>query len=136
MGFLKRMFGMEDPKVRFIKDLVKERIIFDQAAERVGYKAPYVDDAPDGAVMGLPEASIAVIVESYVALKRQGLSDESIFRRIEEHRSMNGGGIIPGELNLKSYIKYRFPYDHPTGELPSDRFLELAIEKARKFFSQ
>lgn len=80
--------------------------------------------------MGLTEARIVTIVETYWQLGNQGLSDKEIFEAIENHRAIMGAGTIPSPLTLSTYIKYRVGLEH-SGIAPiSETFIDEAIKEA------
>jgi hypothetical protein len=120
-------------KSELIRSLLRERLeilgIFEQF-RREFEATPYV------VLMGVPEATIVVNVESYVAFKRQGLDDSAIFARIEAHRATLGAtGVLPSPLTLETYIEYRLKLDHPEGSIPPG-FVRRAIQRSLEFFSR
>jgi len=134
MGLLGKMFGGRGTKLGLIKEMTKFRIQNDPGAKPLGVSTSAVDRMPEAQIMGLPEATIATIVETYTRLKKQGSQDGDIFDLIEAHRSRFGKvGNLPSPLNLYSYTKYRSRLDHPDFIVGEDVVEEL-IEKACQFF--
>jgi hypothetical protein len=113
MDFLARTFG-DGRKVALVRELVKKRIAGNALVEFQYGPPEKIDQMSDIEVLGWAEGTIVTIVESYYALKTQGLSDSEIFRRIEAFRSSDGSPIGPYKPELLSYIKYRLflEYDH------------------------
>ena len=125
-------FSVNSDKIELIKNLVKKRVQNDPIASTLGD----IDSLSETMLMGLPEATIMTIVETYCMMKRQGnLPDEEIFEAIEAHRSMLGDtGTIPSPLTLSSYIKYRLGLEHSHGAPLRSKFVDKAIEEAKRFF--
>ena len=120
-------------KAQLIRELLRERLellgVFDK------FRSEF-EATPDVALMGVPEATIVVNVESYVFFKRQGLDDGAILARIEAHRATLGpAGVLPSPLTLESYIEYRLKLDHAGTPMPPG-FLRRAIQRSLDFFSQ
>ena len=93
-------------KVELIRALLRERLetlgVFDK------FRSEF-EATPDVALMGIPEATIVVNVESYVFFKRQGLDDRAIFARIEAHRATLGpAGVLPSPLRGCAKIIWLF----------------------------
>jgi hypothetical protein len=132
-GIFGKLFGKGMSKEDLIKNLVRKRIQNDPIAKMLGN----VDDLPDSVLMGLPEATIVTIVETYCVMKQQAnLPDEVILEAIEAHRSTFGDtGTIPSLPTLSSYIKYRLSLEHPHGASISNTFVDKAIDEAKKFFT-
>ena len=119
-------------KVAFIKSLVKKRIQKDPGMSMTGN----IDALSDTMLMGLPEATIVTIVETYLQLKRQGISVTESLKAIENHRaSIGDSGILPSELTLSNYIKYRVGLEHSHGAPITDEFVEAAIKETIDAFS-
>ena len=121
-------------KAELIRALLRERLeilgVFDK------FRAEF-ESTPDVALMGVPEATIVVNVESYVALKRQGWDDGAIFARIEAHRATLGAtGVPPSPLTLETYIEYRLKLDHSEDTPIPGGFVRRAIQRSLDFFSQ
>ncbi|MBW1991910.1 MAG: hypothetical protein JRI59_07310 [Deltaproteobacteria bacterium] len=107
-----------------------------------------INKMSDNQLMGLPEASIVAICETYYKLKSQGMSDEDTFKIIEDHRAiLSGSGELPSPLTLNSYIKYRISHELnwslSQGSISfyarasfSDEFVDKAIKEASRFFSK
>lgn len=132
LGIFGKLFGKGMSKEELIKNLVRKRVQNDPIAKMLGE----VDELSELELLGLPEATIVTIVETYCMTKRQtNLHDEEIFEAIEAHRSMLGdSGKMPSPLTLSSYIKYRLGLEHSHGAPISNKFVDEAIEEAKKFF--
>jgi len=101
-------FG-KDPhnKNDLIRSLAKQRIRADPMAAAMGVNENTVDSLGIMQLTGLPESTIATIVETYATLKKQGTQDGEIFARIEAHRATIGAGQLPQPLTLENYVAYR-----------------------------
>jgi hypothetical protein len=87
--------------------------------------------------MGLPEATIVTIVESYCMMKDMTTkSDKEILESIERHRKIlfPESGPMPSPLTLSNYIKYRLNIEHSHGVPISNKFIDDAIEAANKVY--
>jgi hypothetical protein len=125
--------GVNSDKIGLIKNLAKKRVQNDPIASMLGD----IDSLSETMLMGLPEATIVTIVETWAILRKQGLRDKEILQRIEAHRASFGGyGDLPDPLTLQSYIKYRLDLEHGHGAPISEKFMDYAIEAAKKMFSK
>jgi len=132
MGFLKNVFGGGKPsKEDLIRDLAKERIKTDPLAESMGYNESMIDSLGTTELMGIPEAAIVTIVETYALSLKSGAPEEAILNHIENHRSQLGAGSMPVPLNLETYIKYRIEIEHGHGAPISEQFITKAIATTR-----
>ena len=118
-----------------VRELVKERIRSDPRAARLGLDESWVDSLTPIQLAGVPEFTVATIVESYASLKTQRVPDDDIFQQIEAHRSMIGVGDMPEPLTLESYIRYRVSLDHHPRAPASEDAISNAIRVFRKRFS-
>lgn len=130
MGFFSSLFGGGGPsKNDVIRSLAKTRL------RLLGIDDGPIDSLGMLQLAGLPESTIATIVESYGALKKRGESDEEIFLRIESHRAQIGSGDIPEPLTLESYVQYRIDVEHSHGAVPIDEgFITAAVRICREHF--
>jgi len=120
-------------KIKLIKNLAKKRFQNDPIAQAFSV-VEYIDGLPDTKLMGLPEATIVTIVETYWQLRDQGLSDKEVLEAIENHRAIIGAGTIPSPLTLSTYIKYRVGLEH-SGIAPiSETFIDEAIKEATAYY--
>ena len=134
-GFEKNYENKNDSINKFdlIRHLATKRVQNDPILS----KSVDITTLPDNILIGLPEATIVTIVETYVQLKRQGLRDKEIFEAIENHRASLGiAGTLPSQLNLPNYIKYRVRLEHSHGRAIGDNFIDEAIKEARKTFGR
>ena len=120
-------------KIELIRNLAKKRVQNDPIASMLGD----IDSFSETILMGLPEATIVTIVETYWQLKNQGLSDKEILEAIENHRASFGGvGTLPSQLTLSNYIKYRVRLEHSPSAPISDNFIDEAIKEATGAFAR
>lgn len=118
-------------KIELIKTLAKKRVQNDPIASMLGD----IDELSKTMLMGLPEATIVTIVETWAILKIQGVREEDILKRIEAHRASFGDyGDLPKPLTLENYIKYRLDLEHRHGAHISEEFIDYAIEVAKQQF--
>ena len=95
-----------------------------------------INSLSESVLMGLPEATIVTIVETYWQLKGQGVSEEEILEKIENHRaSLGDSGTLPSQLTLSNYIKYRLKLEHSQGAPISSAFIDEAIQEANEAFA-
>ncbi len=133
MGFLKNLFGGGKPsKNDMIKNLAKERIRTDPLAESMGFSESMIDSLGTTELMGIPEAAIVTIIETYALSLKSGAPEEAILNHIENHRSQLGTGSMPVPLNLETYIKYRIEIEHDHGAPISEQFISKAISFTRE----
>jgi len=107
LGFFKSIFGGLEGKISK-KELIRELVKM-----RINRPALFSNDVSEhdvdrmGAIMlnSLPEGTIVTIIETYIKLGQQGLSDQEIFYRIDSRRP--GQGVMPSPLTLSSFIQYR-----------------------------
>ena len=133
MGFLSNLFSGGKPnKENLIKNLAKERIKADPLAESMGFSESMIDTLGTIELMGIPEAAIVTIVETYALSLKSGAPEKAILNHIENHRSQLGTGSMPSPLNLESYIKYRIKIEHEHGAPISEEFVSSAISKTRE----
>lgn len=136
MGFLKKLLGGgRSDKEDLIRGLVKKRIREDPLAGNLGYDENMVDSLGTKELMGIPEAAIVTIVETYALSLKSGAPEEAILNHIENHRSQIGSGTLPNPLNLESYIKYRIEIEHGHGAPISEKFISDAIVTSREYYS-
>lgn len=120
-------------KIELIKNLAKMRVQNDPIASMLGN----IDSLSETMLMGLPEATIVTIVETYWQLRNQELSDKEILEAIENHRASFGdAGTLPSQLTLSNYIKYRVRLEHSHGAPISDNFIDEAIQEATETFAR
>jgi hypothetical protein len=135
MGLWSSLFGGSRPsKNDLIRALAKQRVRQDPMASAMGFNEHMVDSLGMLQLAGLPESTIASIVESYATLKKHGSPDHEIFTLIEAHRSSIGSGEIPHPLNLESYTKYRIELEHSHGAPISEEYVAEAVRVCRQHF--
>ena len=124
----------ERDKIFFIRNLAKRRIMNNSVIASM--PPGNIDNLPDTMILGLPEATIAYIVDTYLLLKRQGSSENDALKAIENHRASFGdSGTLPSPLTLQNYIKYRLKIEHSGGAPISQEFINRAIKEAVGFFT-
>lgn len=142
MGILNSIFGRK-PKVdktALIKALAMKRASKDPEMSGLGFE----DDIlrlNRIKVLGLPEAKIVGIVETYTRLKKEGADSLTIIEMIEDHRSniaLGGtpGGIMPEPLTLRSYIKYRVALETQGLRPVDEEFIDYAMDAAWEAYTQ
>jgi hypothetical protein len=121
-------------KTEFIKSLLRQRLegsgVFSQ------WRAEF-NQMTDAMVMGIPEAAIVTIVETYTQFRsRPGWADEAIFDAIERHRSaFTLGGQLPSPLTLTGYVSYRLELEHGHGDLRlTDEVTANAVRQSLVYF--
>ena len=135
MGFFSKLFGRRT-KEDLIRDLVKSRIKDDPKSEIFGVTPDTIDKLPQIMLMGLPEATIVTIAETYTLMKAQGVPEDEILEAIEVHRSSIGANKMPSPLSLQNYVKYRVAIEHSDGSPINEKFIDSALTEALRFFSQ
>ena len=128
-------------KIELIRNLVKRRVQSDPATSMSWDVASIVGDIESFSeieLMGLPEATIVTIIETYWQYRTQRRSDKEIFEAIENFRSRfdDDTGTLPSQLNLSNYIKYRLRLEHYSSPTISDNFIDDAIKEATRAFTQ
>lgn len=136
MGIVEKLFGSPQSKrLRLIRELVRFRIRTDPVAPVTGIDPNMIDTLSDGEIMMLPEASIAVIVESYIALVRKGADGESAIQAIDDHRSTSfQGKRSEGAQNLYDYVIDRIRVEHESGPPLDEGFIDTATLTCSKAF--
>lgn len=116
-----------------IKDLVRLRLSSDPHSATAGFDPRMVESLSDFELLGLPEATIVTIVETWAIGTLAGIPDAEIFARIEDYRSLLlPRRELPVPLSLTDYVKYRLAleYPPPIGEL----FVESAVKLAKEAY--
>lgn len=122
-------------KAKLIKKLIKERTESDPSLVVKGYHKSMVDSLSDLQLIGMPEATIVTVVETWAMLYNKGVLEDEIFKRIEAHRAtLAGSGEMPSPLTLSNYIKYRIDLEHQHGVPISNDFIDYAIDAAKRAF--
>jgi len=135
MGLFGNLFGGGVDKNALIKDLVRLRVRNDPMAAQMGFNESDADALSRMQLAGLPEATIATIVETWSTLRKHGVSETEILHRIESHRSMIGRGVVPSPLTLTSYVQYRLEVEHSHGARIDPLFIDAAVEVAKKAYA-
>lgn len=128
-----------EKKISLMRQLIKIRVQNDQLLKKKyeGKNVPEVYDLPEIVIMGLPEATIVTIAESYWMMKDMTTkSDKEILEVIERHRKtlFPESGPMPSPLTLSNYIKYRLNIEHSHGVPISNKFIDDAIEAANEVY--
>lgn len=135
MGFWNSLFGIGRPsKNDFIRNLAKQRLRQNPMASLMGLSESMVDSLGPLELVGLPESTIATIVETYAMLKKHRATDHEILGRIEAYRSSIGSGEMPNPLNLESYIQYRVKIEHGHGAPISAQYVAETVRKCCQHF--
>jgi hypothetical protein len=130
MGFLDSIFGSKKPPVEsLIKSLAMQRMAEGGFPDLEGMRQ-HIESLSAFQLAGIPESTIDWIVRAYISNKKTGVPDRLIFQTIENHRVSNGGpsGVMPGNLTLNNYIKYRIEIEH-SGDFmcPQDHQIDRCI---------
>jgi hypothetical protein len=100
-------------KESLVRKLVKQRLANDPNFAKMFNVSPAViDSMPIEVIMGLPEATIFSIVESWAQCLNENISPMRILQLIEAHRCGAAEGEIPYSLSLEVYIRYRVNLEH------------------------
>jgi hypothetical protein len=134
MGWLSNLFGVGRTKEGLIRALAKKRVASDPSAEVFGVTPAAIEALPLEMLMGLPEATIVMIVEAWSQGKAQSIPEDQVFELIEAHRSMAAEGEMPPSPTLESYITYRVSLEHSDGIPISEAHVRHCIREAREFF--
>ncbi len=130
-GILKR----KPTKESLVRKLVKQRLANDSNFAKMFNVSPAViDSMPIEVIMGLPEATIFSIVESWAQCLNGNISPMRILQLIEAHRCGAAEGEMPYSLSLEVYIRYRVKLEHSEGAPISDAHIDNCIFQARKFY--
>jgi hypothetical protein len=135
MGLFGNLFGGGVDKNALIKDLVRLRVRNDPLAAQMGFNESDVERLSGFQLAGLPEATIATIVETWSTLKKRGVAQAMIFAQIELHRSRIGSGPLPNPVTLASYVQYRLEIEHSDGAPMDPLFIDAAVEVAKKAYA-
>jgi hypothetical protein len=135
MSLFGTLFGGGVNKNALIKDLVRLRIRHDPMAAQMGFDESMVDSLSGLQLVGLPEATIATIVETWSILRKRGMSDAEIFQRIDNHRSKAFPcAEIPSAITLTDYVQYRVCLEHSHGAPIDSLFVDAAVEVAKRAY--
>lgn len=80
------MMGVSAKKENLIRRLLRERIEDDPSAAEFGQDASFAGKMPVTMLLGMPEATIVTCVESWAELKKQGIKNAEIAKRIAAFR--------------------------------------------------
>ncbi len=117
--------------------LAKLRLRSDLEANSKGITEDVVDGFSDAQVSALPESTIVHIVDAYFILKKKGVSDQDIFKRIDMQRSLLGQDTtVPAGVDLGGYIKWRLKAEFPAVASLEDMIVDMEILYATKWFSR
>ncbi|CAK8713381.1 hypothetical protein GCAAIG_02700 [Candidatus Electronema halotolerans] len=132
------LFGLFKKKITkesLIRELVKKRLANDpNFAEMFDVSPAVIDSMPIVVIMGLPEATIFSIVESWARCLNENISPMRILQLIEAHRCNAAEGEMPFSLSLEVYIRYRVKLEHSEGASISDSHIDHCIYQARNFY--
>lgn len=136
MGILDKLFGSpQSQKLRLIRELARHRIKTDPAAPFMGMEPSMVDSLTDEQLMMLPEATIATITETFIALTRQGMNAQAAITRIDDFRAASFGGIKSDQTaNVFDFIADRVRIEHTDGPPLDEAFIDTATFTSSKVF--
>ena len=128
-----RAAGAPD-RLKLVRSFVKKRVIQDPIASLHGYSPEMVDQLPPAVLLGLPEATLVLIVESFAALRKLGASESEALKRIEAHRSAVAPGRMPASASLEQYVAYRLSLEHSGGGPISHEHIADCVLLARTLY--
>lgn len=101
------------------------------------YDPSIIDATPIESIIGTPEGTLVVIVETFVSLANQGYGQEAALHAIEDYRKMFGESLspLPEPLTLKSYVRARIAIEHTQGVPMTDDLIRYGIQNAIDLFS-
>lgn len=135
MSLLGRLFGFKPSKTELVGQLVRDRIENTPEAWEAGVTPEVVDSLHESTLMGLPEATIVTIVESYVDLGTRGLREAEALGVIEATRSeLMGEGDVPMPPTLWSYVRYRVDLEYSDSAYLSKEHFDTAMNAAIDYF--
>lgn len=135
MGLFSGIFGLSK-KLELVRNLTRQRVKLDPLAASSGFTPAMVDELTDAQLMGLPEATIATIVETYADQTRRGATPALALQRIEAFRAPKmGGGRLPDPLNLETYCAYRLAIEHSHGAPISVEIIDIDVTLCRIEFA-
>lgn len=86
--------------------------------------------------MSLPEATIIIIIQTFYALRNNGISEKEALNIIESHRASIGcGGEEQNYIGLNTFIKYRLTVEHSHGTGLENDYIDKVMIEAIKLFA-
>jgi hypothetical protein len=121
-----------DEIIGLTRKLARERVKCNPFLRMLGN----IDELSDIQLMGLPEATIITIIQTYYVLRTGGLSEDEALYAIESHRAIIGGGGGKKKfLGLKNFIEYRLTLEHSHGIGLESDYIEKVMIEATKIFA-
>jgi len=119
---------MSDQKESLVRRLLKQRITNDPAAAAHGQDAESADSMPVFILMGMAETTIVTCVESWMQLRKQGISDADAAQKIASFRGGASGTTV------EAVIRSRVQSEHGhSGYLPPDH-IDWCIQEAKSVY--
>lgn len=123
MGIFDKLFGKHrtterrpPDRMKLIRAFAKKRVMQDPLAKLAGFHPSMVDELPPHVLIGLPEATLLTIVESFAILvQEEGASPQQALAAIERHRSIEISGVAHPPAMLEEYVVYRVALEHQDG---------------------
>ena len=124
-------------KEELVRMLAKLRLRSDLEAGLKGMTEDMVDDFPPEKLAALPESAIVHITDAFHILKKKGVPDQEIFRRIDMQRSLFGAvAALPADISLPKYIKRRLKAEFPQLTSLEEKIVDMEILYTVKWFSR
>jgi len=136
MGVFDSLFGRKrDVKEELIRELAALRIRSDPAAAVLGYDEAMLQGLSKEKIFALPEATIVVITESFVVLRRQGMSATKAIEAIERFRAETSDHpLAPLPKSLFDFVAGRVHLEHASGAPLDEDFIDNAVHTSASVF--
>lgn len=124
-------------KKELVRMLAKLRLRSDLEAGSKGVTEDVVDGFSREELSALPESVIVHIADAYSILKKKGVPNQEIFKRIDMQRSLFTSAVaLPADMNLGKYIKWRLKAEFPQVVSLEEKILDMEVLYAVKWFSK
>lgn len=136
MGMFDSLFGRKrDTKEELIRALAALRVRSDPAAKMLGYDEGMLNGLSREQIFALPEATVVVITQSFVALRRQGVAAGQAIEAIEKFRAETTGHLVaPLPKSLFDFVAARVHLEHTSGAPLDEDFIDNAVHTAASVF--
>jgi len=124
-------------KKELVRMLAKLRLRSDLEAGSKGVTEDIVDGFSQEELSALPESVIVHIADAYSILKKKGVLNQEIFKRIDMQRSLFTSAVaLPADMNLGKYIKWRLKAEFPQVVSLEEKIVDMEVLYAMKWFSR